>query len=168
MKKYLLLLSSAIFLIHCSAPTAGKVENEEDIAIASSSSEGQKKSIYDAVEENVEYTSRDSVAAYLCKFGDLPSNYVSKTMGQGLYEEKTGKAFASWNFNPWATLGVMIGGDEFFNREGLLPQAFYHEADVDYNAANRGTKRLVYSAPCVIYYTADHYKSFSQIAPENL
>ena len=119
--------------------------------------------IYEAVQESGKYTTRDSVAAYLCKFNKLPSNYVGKNEGQQLYESKTGKTFEKWNFNPWTTINVMIGGDKFGNNEGLLPQGSYHEADVDYSAKNRGTKRLVYQSDCVIYYTADHYESFSKL-----
>lgn len=121
------------------------------------------KSIYEAVEESGLYTTKDSVAAYLCKFDKLPSNYVGKDEGISLYESKTGNTFSKWNFNPWTTLGVMIGGDVFDNREGLLPSGSYHEADVDYSAKNRGTKRLIYQSDCVIYYTADHYESFDKL-----
>ena len=121
------------------------------------------KSIYEAVEESGLYTTKDSVAAYLCKFDKLPGNYVGKNEGKSLYESKTGKTFEKWNFNPWTTLGVMIGGDVFDNREDLLPSGSYHEADVDYSAKNRGTKRLIYQSDCVIYYTADHYDSFNKL-----
>ncbi|MCQ2109648.1 MAG: hypothetical protein MJZ05_12915 [Fibrobacter sp.] len=116
------------------------------------------------VTENGQYTTRDAVGAYICKFNKLPSNYINKSKGQALYEEKTGNTFSKWNFNPWKTLGVMIGGDNFDNREGLLPSGSYHEADVDYgNATSRGTKRLVYQSGCVIYYTADHYETFKKL-----
>ena len=121
------------------------------------------KSIYEAVEESGLYTTKDSVAAYLCKFDKLPGNYVGKDEGISIYESKTGKTFSKWNFNPWTTLGVMIGGDVFDNREGLLPSGCYHEADVDYSAKNRGTKRLIYQSDCVIYYTADHYETFNKL-----
>ena len=131
-----------------------------------SSSSVATKSIYEAVEESGLYTTKDSVAAYLCKFDKLPSNYVGKNEGQSLYEYKTGNTFEKWNFNPWTTLGVMIGGDVFDNREGLLPSGSYHEADVDYSAKNRGTKRLIYQSDCVIYYTADHYESFDKLEVE--
>ncbi len=120
-------------------------------------------SIYEAIQESGKYTTKDSVAAYLCKFDKLPSNYVGKSEGQKLYESKTGKTFEKWNFNPWTTIGVMIGGDTYSNSEGLLPKGSYHEADVDYSANNRGTKRLMYQGGCTIYYTANHYESYSEI-----
>ena len=110
-----------------------------------------------------QYTSKNEVAKYICENGRLPSNYVSKSEGKRLYEQRTGRNFTKWNFNPLATLGVMIGGDYFENREGLLPQGTWYEADVDYFASNRGTNRLVYSSGCNIYYTSNHYKSFSKV-----
>lgn len=137
----------------CSSPTVGTPGDNE-----------KHTSIYDAVEESGKYTSRDSVATYLCKYDKLPGNYVSKIEGRDLYESSTGNTFSKWNFNPWKTLGVMIGGDIFDNREGLLPSGSYREADVDYgNVTSRGTKRLIYQSGCTIYYTADHYESFKKL-----
>ena len=154
-----------LLFVACSTPTVSSDDSDEQ----SSSSEKQSsssiatKSIYEAVEESGLYTTKDSVAAYLCKFDKLPSNYVGKNEGMSLFESKTGNTFEKWNFNPWTTIGVMIGGDLFENREGLLPSGSYHEADVDYSAKNRGTKRLVYQSDCVIYYTADHYETFNKL-----
>ena len=146
------------FIVACSTPTVSSDESDEK-----SSSSVAAKSIYEAVEESGLYTTKDSVAAYLCKFDKLPGNYVGKDEGISIYESKTGKTFSKWNFNPWTTLGVMIGGDVFENREGLLPNGSYREADVNYSAKNRGTKRLIYQSDCVIYYTADHYNSFDKL-----
>ena len=157
------------FLVACSTPTVSSDDSDEIERISSvsekttSSSSIASKSIYEAVEESGLYTTKDSVAAYLCKFDKLPGNYVGKDEGISLYESKTGNSFSKWNFNPWTTIGVMIGGDVFENREGLLPNGSYHEADVDYSAKNRGTKRLIYQSDCVIYYTADHYESFDKL-----
>ncbi|SHK20641.1 ribonuclease domain-containing protein [Fibrobacter sp. UWH4] len=159
----------SVFFVACSTPTVSSDDSDEIERISSdsekttSSSSVATKSIYEAVEESGLYTTKDSVAVYLCKFDKLPSNYVGKNEGKSLYESKTGKTFEKWNFNPWTTLGVMIGGDVFDNREGLLPSGNYHEADVDYSAKNRGTKRLIYQSDCVIYYTADHYETFSKL-----
>jgi hypothetical protein len=148
----------AAFFVACTA-TGDLVGGDDD----DSSSGANTKSIYEAVEESGLYTTKDSVAAYLCKFDKLPANYVGKDKGIALYESKTGKTFSKWNFNPWTTINVMIGGDKFSNNEGLLPEGSYHEADVEYSAKNRGTKRLVYQPDCVIYYTADHYETFTRM-----
>ncbi len=95
---------------------------------------------------------------------------MGKNEGQQLYETKTGNTFEKWNFNPWTTIGVMIGGDKFnnyasnaSNYHATLPEGSYHEADVEYSTKNRGTKRLVYQSDCIIYYTADHYETFNRL-----
>ena len=153
------------FLVACSTPTVSSDDSDEksSSSVEQSSSSDATKSIYEAVEESGLYTTKDSVAAYLCKFDKLPNNYVGKNEGKSLYESKTGNTFEKWNFNPWTTIGVMIGGDVFENSKGLLPSGNYYEADVEYSAKNRGTKRLIYQSDCVIYYTADHYETFDKL-----
>lgn len=156
------------FLVACSTPTVSSDNSDEQSSssVEQSSSSIATKSIYEAVEESGLYTTKDSVAAYLCKFDKLPGNYVGKDEGKSLYESKIGNTFEKWNFNPWTTLGVMIGGDVYENHDGQLPSGSYHEADVDYSAKNRGTKRLIYQSDCVIYYTADHYETFNKLEVE--
>lgn len=149
--------------IICAPPSSSDSKKNSSSSTVKSSSSEKSKTILEAVQESGKYTTRDSVAAYLCKFDKLPTNYVTQNEGKSLYKSKIGKSFDKWNFNPWTTIGVMIGGDKFANNEGLLPKGTYHEADIDYSAKNRGTKRLVYQSDCVIYYTADHYESFSKL-----
>ena len=153
------------FLAACSTSTVSSDDSDEksSSSVEQSSLSVATKSIYEAVEESGLYTTKDSVAAYLCKFDKLPGNYVGKNEGKSLYESKTGNTFEKWNFNPWTTIGVMIGGDAYENHDGQLPSGSYHEADVDYSAKNRGTKRLIYQSDCVIYYTADHYETFNKL-----
>jgi hypothetical protein len=158
------------FLAACSTPTVSSDSDEGLYKRSSSSTSKDKsssseslKSIYEAVEESGLYTTKDSVAAYLCKFDKLPGNYITKDEAIALVEEETGREFSKWNFNPWTAFDFMVGGDVYNDSEGLLPKGSYHEADVDYHDDSRGTKRLVYASDCVIYYTADHYKSFNQM-----
>ena len=169
--KILLAVFVSAFFVACTA-TGESVGGDDELESSSSveSSGAKAGSIYDAVEESGLYTTKDSVAAYLCKFDKLPANYVGKDEGKKLYESETGNAFEKWNFNPWTTIGVMIGGDNFDNFASspdnyheTLPEGSYHEADVEYSAKNRGTKRLVYQPDCVIYYTADHYETFTRL-----
>ena len=110
-----------------------------------------------------QYTTKNEVAQYICDNDKLPPNYVSKNEAMRLYEDKTGKTFTSWNFNPLRKLGIMIGGDNFSNREKKLPQGNYKEADVDYFEVNRGKNRLIYAKNCNIYHTSDHYQTFTKL-----
>lgn len=55
----------------------------------------------------------------------------------------------------------------FFNREGILPrqsQGYYREYTViTPGSRDRGARRIVVGADWDMYYTADHYASFTQI-----
>lgn len=66
--------------------------------------------------------------------------------------------------------GYAIGGDKFRNREGLLPKAEgrqYYECDIGTNGQDsRGVKRLVFSNDGLIYYTEDHYETFTLLYGE--
>ena len=114
------------------------------------------------VEEDGWYYDKDHVAAYIHEFGTLPGNYITKKEARKLgwsggsverYEE-----------------GRAIGGDTFGNREGLLPKKSgrkYYECDIDTNGkSERGKKRIIYSNDGLIYYTDDHYSSFSLLYGE--
>ena len=59
-----------------------------------------------------------------------------------------------------------IGGDRFGNRERLLPEASgrtWYECDVNYAGGYRGAERVLYSSDGLIYYTDDHYESFTPL-----
>ena len=66
--------------------------------------------------------------------------------------------------------GKSIGGDRFGNYEGLLPKASgrtYREADCNYTGGPRGAERIVYSSDGLVFYTSDHYKSFTEMQPSD-
>lgn len=58
-------------------------------------------------------------------------------------------------------------GITFFNREGLLParpEGFYQEYTViTPGLDHRGARRVVIGQDGAVYYTADHYESFSEV-----
>ena len=62
-------------------------------------------------------------------------------------------------------------GTVFQNREGLLPQqpqGYYHEYTVPTpGSPDRGARRLVTGDGGEVYYTSDHYSSFTQIDPDD-
>ena len=61
-----------------------------------------------------------------------------------------------------------IGGDRFYNKEGLLPSGHtYYECDIGTTGGrNRGAKRIVFSSDGLVYYTNDHYESFTLLYGE--
>ena len=114
------------------------------------------------VSEDGEYDSRDDVALYLHLYGHLPSNFIGKKEAQAL-------GWPGGSLDEYA-YGKCIGGDYFGNYEGLLPRApgrTWHECDIDtLHARSRGAKRLIWSNDGLIYYTGDHYESFTLLYGE--
>ena len=96
------------------------------------------------------YTSLEEVGAYIYTYEKLPSNYkVKGVFNKNNYSSSTLES---------------CGGDRFYNREGLLPTGptrTYTECDIDYQGGGRNAKRIVYSSDMLIFYTSDHYASFS-------
>ncbi|MBE6709714.1 MAG: ribonuclease [Ruminococcaceae bacterium] len=115
-----------------------------------------------AIDENGSYDDRDSVALYIYTYGKLPPNYISKADAQDLgWEGGSVERYAP---------GKCIGGSKFGNYEGLLPKKSgrqYYECDIDtLGESSRGAKRIVYSNDGLIYYTDDHYESFTLLYGE--
>ena len=109
------------------------------------------------------YSSRDEVAAYLHEYGELPPNYITKSEAQALgWDNALG--------NLWdVTDRKSIGGDYFGNYENLLPKKkgrTYHECDINFKGRSRGPERIVYSNDGLIYYTSDHYNTFTLLYGE--
>lgn len=104
------------------------------------------------------YTTKEDVALYIHLYGCLPPNFMTKSQARQ-YGWKSG------SLEKYAP-GYCIGGDVFKNREGLLPNApgrTYRECDIGTlgSTGGRGSKRIVYSNDGLIYYTSDHYESFT-------
>jgi hypothetical protein len=109
-----------------------------------------------AIDEYGSYTTKDDVALYIHTFGKLPSNFITKKEAQKL-------GWSGGSLEPFAP-GKCIGGNYFGNYEGVLPEGKYRECDIDtLGKKSRGAKRIIYSDDGRIYYTDDHYKSFTQL-----
>lgn len=110
-------------------------------------------------DEDGVYTTASDVAAYINAYGHLPSNFITK-------KEAGALGWEGGSLEPYAP-GKCIGGDYFGNYEGLLPEAAgreYHECDIDtLGKSKRGSKRIIYSNDGLIYYTEDHYASFTRL-----
>ena len=66
--------------------------------------------------------------------------------------------------------GKSIGGDRFGNYEGLLPSKkgrTWYEADCYYEGKKRNAYRILYSNDGLVYYTDDHYETFTQMFPSD-
>ena len=114
-----------------------------------------------ALDEDGEYTSKDELALYIHLYGHLPGNFVTKAEAEA----------AGWTGGAVGKVlpGKSIGGDRFYNREGLLPKAsgrVWTECDVGERRNTRGAERIVFSNDGLIYYTPDHYDSFELLYGE--
>ena len=113
-----------------------------------------------SVSEDGTYTDKDHVALYLHLYQKLPANYISKTKAKKAgWDAEKGNL---WDVCP----GKSIGGGTFYNDDSLLPEKSgrtWKECDIDYAGGYRGAKRICYSNDGLIFYTDDHYQSFTQL-----
>ena len=96
------------------------------------------------------YNTKEEVGAYIYLFHKLPSNYNSN------------KSYVTKNYTKQNKLSYT--GGTFQNREGLLPKASgrtFPECDIGYTGGGRNALRIVFSSDFLIFYTGDHYDSFS-------
>lgn len=102
------------------------------------------------------YYSAEEVGLYIHLYGCLPDNFITK-------DEARAMGWKSGSVERVAP-GYAIGGDRFYNREGVLPNVSgreYTECDIDTNGGkSRGAKRIVFSNDGQVYYTEDHYVTF--------
>ena len=107
-------------------------------------------------------TDPQEIADYIFEHGKLPDNFITKREAEALGWD------SSRNDVSDVAPGKSIGGDRFGNYEGLLPAKSgrtWYEADANYRGGNRGAERIVYSSDGLVYYTRDHYESFTQLFP---
>lgn len=115
------------------------------------------------IKESGWYDSKEEVALYIRTFGHLPSNYVTK-------REARARGWEGGSLEPYYP-GCSIGGDVFRNLEGQLPAArgrTYYECDIDTaGRRSRGAKRIIFSNDGFIYYTDDHYETYTLLYGED-
>ena len=103
-----------------------------------------------------------AIADYIFAHGELPDNFITKKEAQALGWD------SSCNYVSDVAPGKSIGGDRFGNYEGLLPSKkgrTWYEADCYYTKGKRNAHRILYSSDGLVYYTDDHYESFTQMFP---
>ena len=102
----------------------------------------------------------EEVAVYLTLYDKLPGNFLSKYDAEDLgWDNRKG------NLDKVAP-GCSIGGNRFGNYEGLLPEAKgrkYTECDINYEGGYRNGERIVFSNDGLIFYTNDHYQTFTPV-----
>lgn len=153
-----LLMLAALFTGCLSAPAEQAEGDVPAVSAAENNAAPVEESSADPViDEYGSYTSKEDVALYIYTYGCLPQNFITKDQARQ----------AGWkggSLEPYCP-GMCIGGDSFGNREGLLPKAqgrSWTECDINtLGADSRGAERIVFSNDGLIYYTGDHYESFT-------
>ena len=115
------------------------------------------------VEFQLPVTDPQQIVNYLSIYGELPENFITKREAQDLGWD------SRYNYVGEVAPGKSIGGDRFGNYERLLPTKkgrTWYECDVNYRVKKRGAERLLFSSDGLYYYTNDHYRTFTQMFPE--
>ena len=144
------------------AETTKVEETTAETTSETTSEETANESLEIVIDEEGSYTTCDDVSLYIYTYGKLPNNFITKKDARKL-------GWEGGSLEPYAP-GMCIGGDYFGNYEGLLPTKDgreYHECDIDtLGEKSRGAKRIIYSNDGLIYYTEDHYESFTLLYGE--
>ena len=150
--------ATAVTTTETSAPVTSRASRKTEETSEKTSSQSTEKTEQKAlIDENGTYDSAKDVALYIHTYNKLPLNYITKKEAKSL----------GWNggsLEEYAP-GKCIGGDRYGNYEGLLPEKkgrSYTECDIGtLGKSSRGAKRIVFSNDGLIYYTKDHYKTFT-------
>ena len=105
-----------------------------------------------------------AIADYLFEHGKLPDNFITKQQAKDLGWD------SSRNYVSDVAPGMSIGGDYFGNYEGKLPRIKgrkYYECDCFYTGGKRNAYRIIYSNDGHVWYTEDHYATFTELFPSN-
>lgn len=146
----LIIIFLLFFTTGCEAILPNNIEVENDIV-----EEKDRSPLEQDIVEGENYYDVEEVAEYIHLYKKLPPNYITKSEANKI----------GWSVKDRKEL--VIGGDEFGNREGILPDKEgrqYYEADISAGyTTHRGSLRLVYSNDGLIFYTEDHYKNYLQL-----
>lgn len=150
-------------------------KKDEDCIILLSEAKKTSQAVVDAVNTLAEKESKSSakaqsgpiiepqdIADYIFAHGELPDNFITKKEAQNLGWD------SSYNYVSDVAPGKSIGGDRFGNYEGRLPDKKgrqWYEADCYYTSGKRNAYRILYSNDGLVYYTDDHYETFTQMFP---
>ena len=166
LKNFLLILLSILvvvfggYQVESSQQDNQTLETQQSASDLDVSNKSDESSSNSAISEDGTYTSKDEVALYIHTYGHLPDNFVSKTKARNAgWDSKEG------NLDE-VLPGMSIGGSEFKNYDGQLPDdagRIWTECDINYTGGYRGSERIVFSNDGLIYYTGDHYQTFEQL-----
>lgn len=93
---------------------------------------------------------------YLIEYGQLPNNFITKGSQETWMVRRQFRTLRPRQMY-WRRLFWQLR-----KSSPVVSGRTYHECDIDtLNAKSRGAKRIIYSDDGQIYYTDNHYKSFT-------
>ena len=151
---FVLLLTAVLLLTGCAAGASGtQKKNGNTAAPAAEPAPTATPGPMDEAQR---------IADYLFEYGKLPDYFLTKREAQA-------KGWDSqYNYVSDVAPGMSIGGDYFGNYEKKLPVVQgrkYYEADCFYRGGKRNAYRIIYSNDGHVWYTGDHYNTFTELFP---
>jgi guanyl-specific ribonuclease Sa len=157
-----LLMAVALVLGSCAADAAVTGKKKKNTPTPAVTAAPQMTAAPEVTEEPGPIIEPQRIADYLFEHGELPENFITKQEAKDLGWD------SSWNYVSDVAPGMSIGGDYFGNYEGKLPKIKgrkYYECDCWYTGGKRSAYRIIYSNDGHVWYTEDHYNTFTEMSP---
>ena len=157
-----LLMAVVLVLGSCTADTAVTGKKKKNTPTPAVTATPEVTVVPEVTEEPGPIIEPQRIADYLFEHGKLPENFITKQEAKDLGWD------SSWNYVSDVAPGMSIGGDYFGNYEGKLPKVKgrkYYECDCWYTGGKRNACRIIYSNDGHVWYTEDHYNTFTEMSP---
>ena len=159
---FALLMAAVLVLGSCTADTAVTGKKKKNTPTPAVTAAPEVTVAPGITEEPGPIIEPQRIADYLFEHGKLPENFITKQEAKDLGWD------SSWNYVSDVAPGMSIGGDYFGNYEGKLPKIKgrkYYECDCWYTGGKRNAYRIIYSNDGHVWYTEDHYNTFTEMSP---
>ena len=158
-KLFAVLLAALLLLCACSASAVETAKQKKNTAAPAVT---EIPAVAEPTAEPGPLDEAQRIADYIFEHGELPDNFITKKEAQALGWDNM------YNYVSDVAPGKSIGGDYFGNYEKQLPVVKgrkYYEADCFYRGGKRNAYRIIYSTDGHVWFTGDHYQTFTELFP---
>ena len=156
-----LLLAGLLILTGCAGGTAPGTPARTAVTQAAAAVQATAAP---AAEETGPIIRPQEIADYIFEHGELPGNFITKEEAMELGWD------SGSNYVSDVAPGRSLGGDRYGNYQKNLPYEKgrkYFECDCNYTGGKRGAERIVYSNDGHVWYSDDHYQTFTELFPSS-
>lgn len=156
---FAVLLAAVLLLCACSANAIETAKRKKNTAAPAVT---ETPAVAEPTAEPGPLDEAQRIADYIFEHGELPDNFITKKEAQALGWDKYVNKVSD------VAPGKSIGGDYFGNYEKQLPVVQgrkYYEADCYYFGGDRNEYRIIYSNDGHVWFTGDHYQTFTELFP---